>query len=244
MQYSTRGRWRAPSISPISSPEGPVEPGPLPAIPARARLTPRAESLRLAFSPAGSPAANRRCSHTERYVSHCLHKGHAPALLYLAYGSNLLPERLRARVPSAHLSGIVRLRGWSLRFHKHGQDGSAKCDLLHTASAGDVAHGAVYEIAAEERVQLDKAEGLGCGYDLAWLDLEAFGRVFLYRAAQTHVDERLKPFSWYRDLVEAGARFHRFPAAYVARIREVEALEDPDRERHGRNLALLQASPE
>lgn len=162
-------------------------------------------------------------------------------MLYLAYGSNLLPRRLRARVPSARLVGTVELNGWSLRFHKHGKDDSAKCDLLHTASAHDVAHGAVFEIAAAERVHLDTAEGLGRGYDLTWLDLAPFARVFLYRAAETHIDERLKPFSWYRDLVEAGARFHGFPAGYVARIREVEALEDPDRERHRRNLALLSA---
>lgn len=166
-----------------------------------------------------------------------------PSLLYLAYGSNLLPRRIRARVPSARPVGKVRLDGWSMRFHKRGQDGSAKCNLLETGLAGDTAYGAVFAIAPHERIRLDRAEGLGQGYDFAWLKLADFGRVFFYAAAPTHISEGLRPFGWYRDLVAAGAHHHGFPAAYVERIRSIEAALDPDPERHRRNLALLSDKP-
>ena len=49
-------------------------------------------------------------------------------LLYFAYGSNLHPERLRERVPSAESLGVARLEAHVLRFHKRGRDGSGKCD--------------------------------------------------------------------------------------------------------------------
>lgn len=166
-----------------------------------------------------------------------------PSLLYLAYGSNLLPARIRARVPSARLVGNVLLDGWSLRFHKRGQDGSAKCNLVGTRRTGDLSYGAVFAIAPRERIHLDAAEGLGAGYDLAWLNLADFGRVFFYVAAPTHISEGLRPFSWYRDLVAAGASHHGFPGDYVDRIRTVVATRDPDRERHLRNLALLAKNP-
>lgn len=162
-------------------------------------------------------------------------------LLYFAYGSNLLPRRLQARVPSARPRRTVQISGWSLRFHKRGQDGSAKCNLLRTGVSADIAHGAVYEIAADERAHLDRAEGLGHGYELAWLELEELGRVFLYCAAETHIDERLRPFTWYKDYVTAGARHHGFPAGYIASIRSIGAVHDPDPERHRQNLALLTA---
>ena len=160
-------------------------------------------------------------------------------LRYLAYGSNLLPQRLQRRVPSARTLTAVRLPGVSLRFHKRGQDGSAKCNLLESRRETDCAYGAIYDIAAQERGKLDRAEGLGKGYELTWLDLEAIGRVFLYAAAQTHIDDHLRPFRWYRAFVEAGAAYHGFPEEYVTGIRAVEAVDDPLPERHRQNLALL-----
>lgn len=160
-------------------------------------------------------------------------------LLYLAYGSNLLPRRLQQRVPSARPLDAVRLPGFSLKFHKRGRDGSAKCNLLKTCRDTDVAYGAIYDIAGTERGELDRAEGLGKGYELTWLDLEAVGRVFLYAAAQTHIDDRLRPFRWYRAFVEAGAEHHGFPEKYVTDIRAVEAVDDPFPARHRQNLALL-----
>ena len=160
-------------------------------------------------------------------------------MLYLAYGSNLLPQRLRARVPSAQSVTTVRLPGWSLAFHKRGQDGSAKCDLVLRPDTTWIAHGAIYRIHPPHRSLLDEAEGLGHGYELSWLRLEGIGKVFLYRAMPGHIDPQLKPFSWYVDFVRAGARHHGFPPGYISAIASVASMADPDKERNRANRAVL-----
>ncbi len=147
-------------------------------------------------------------------------------LHYLAYGSNLHPPRLRARVPSAEPLGVVRLPGWALRFHKRGEDGSGKCNLVRQETAE--AFGVIYRIQAREKVRLDRAEGLGLGYREFGMELPEFGRVFCYLANESHIDEALLPFDWYKAFVLAGAEFHGLPAEYRHLIEQVPHLPDPD----------------
>lgn len=158
---------------------------------------------------------------------------------YFAYGSNLHPVRLRERVPSARLVGTAVLPGWRLQFHKRGRDRSAKCDVIPAAPKGDAVHGAIFALEPEERVRLDRAEGLGRGYEERWLELPDVGPVFFYVAAATHVDDRLLPFTWYRALVVAGARFHGFPRSYIRAIAAVPSVPDPRADRRERHLRLL-----
>jgi hypothetical protein len=75
-------------------------------------------------------------------------------LKYFAYGSNMLTERLRRRVPSTKPIGPARLDGFELRFHKRGADGSAKCDVV--AGGDGSVHGVLFKICAEERYLLDR----------------------------------------------------------------------------------------
>ena len=51
-------------------------------------------------------------------------------MLYFAYGSNMLTERLKARVSSATPIGKANLSDHGLRFHKKSKDGSGKCDII------------------------------------------------------------------------------------------------------------------
>lgn len=46
---------------------------------------------------------------------------------YLAYGSNLHPLRLTARVSSARPLGTVPMPGYKIAFHKRSIDHSGKC---------------------------------------------------------------------------------------------------------------------
>ncbi|MEJ2454080.1 MAG: gamma-glutamylcyclotransferase [Candidatus Thiodiazotropha sp.] len=156
-------------------------------------------------------------------------------MLYFAYGSNMSLARLRHRVPSARRLSVGALSGHRLCFHKVShRDGSAKCDALETGLSQDRVWGVVYRIAPEERVLLDQAEGLGQGYQRAWVDLSLQSgedcRAFLYRA--TLIDQRLAPFTWYKQHVLVGARENGLPEDYVRLIEAVYALQDADRERH------------
>ena len=160
-------------------------------------------------------------------------------LHYLAYGSNLYPQRLQERVLSAGLIGTVGLMGWRLKFHKRGQDSTAKCNIIQTGKTADVVYGAVYEIHANEKDQLDKIEGLDAGYSLAQIDIAEQGTAFFYVAEKEYIDNDLLPFAWYKELVMAGGRFHIFPQAYLAQIASVKTLTDADKGRHQRNMKIL-----
>ncbi len=162
-------------------------------------------------------------------------------LRYLAYGSNLHPRRLQQRAPSARLLDTVALPGWQLKFHKRGQDGSAKCNIIQTGKTVDVVYGAIYEMQANEKQQLDKIEGLSTGYRLVQIEIAAAGVVFYYVAEEAFIDNTLLPFSWYKELVMAGGRFHGFPEMYLAQLDRVQTQRDVDQLRHNHNMAILKS---
>jgi hypothetical protein len=161
------------------------------------------------------------------------------SLLYLAYGSNLHPGRLRERTPSAQLIGTTELTGWQLCFHKRSNnDGSAKCNI--TAGNGSV-QAAVFELSHRDEPLLDRVEGFGKGYDKAVVDIPEFGKAFAYLAAPTHIDDKLRPFSWYKALVLAGCAFHGFSKQYIRTIDQVPHIEDRDPLRHDHHMLLVGA---
>jgi hypothetical protein len=157
-----------------------------------------------------------------------------------AYGSNMLAARLRARCPSAQPLSVAALKGFELRWHKRSNDGSGKCDIV--ASNRPEAHvsGVLYQIANSEKAALDQAEGLGQGYKEIDVQVFCAGLEVTSKAYQaTNIDETLKPYSWYRALVVAGAREHRHSPDYIARLEAVPAIEDTNRDRHERNMRLI-----
>lgn len=160
-------------------------------------------------------------------------------MLYFAYGSNMSTARLRARVPSAVALGRAYLPRHRLAFHKIGRDGSAKCDIVSDDHAVGV-HGVVFVIDLAERGMLDEAEGLGRGYGVQQVSVHASSGepldAFAYVA--TAVDPLLRPYAWYLHHVLAGAIEHALPHDYVAMIRDTVACDDPDRERHARELSI------
>jgi hypothetical protein len=161
---------------------------------------------------------------------------------YLAYGSNLHPLRLGARVPSARVVGVVALPGYRLAFHKRSIDGSGKCLLYAARDPHHQVYGVLYEIDAGEKTALDRAEGKGGGYCEQVLQVTIDGlqyAPYLYAARASHIDPSLLPYHWYKRLVLAGARYHGFPAAYVAAIEATPSKPDDDARRRRENEALL-----
>jgi len=157
-------------------------------------------------------------------------------LRYLAYGSNLHPERLRRRVPSARLEDRVCLTGWRLTFHKRGYDGSGKGHIIETGHGEDQIWCAVYSLPARERGPLDEAER---GYGVTELTLPDGSRAFTYLALPERVDPQALPYDWYRDLIAAGARYLQVPETYVRTIESHGAIPDPQSGRVRDNRQLL-----
>lgn len=188
-------------------------------------------------------------------------------MLYFAYGSNLHILRIRARVPSAIPLTAARLPAHDLRFHKRGIDGSAKADACFTGNPGDAVHGVLFRVAAEEKLHLDRIEGVGYGYRDCRVEVEllpspalpdsivsgvAAGaapretlrvHAFTYCARASHIDARLRPYTWYKDFVVRGADQHDLCPRYIARIESVPAIRDPDLRRHAANARLLSPLP-
>lgn len=163
-------------------------------------------------------------------------------MLYAAYGSNLHPERLLRRTPSAEFLGTARVGGLQLEFHKRGRDGSGKCSIAENrADTGAHVFVAVYALSRGDSLRLDRIEGVGSGYAHATLAVPGFGRCLSYRAEPGHVDDSLQPFDWYRELVLLGCHRHAFPAAYRAAIEAVGSRPDPDALRRARHRDILAA---
>lgn len=149
-------------------------------------------------------------------------------MLYAAYGSNLHPLRLALRISSAQLVSTGFLPGWSLNFHKRGDDKSAKCNIL---AGGDGVHCAIFEISASDKLILDRVEGVGSGYTDIMLSIPEIGDCLSYVAQETHIDDSLLPYDWYQKLVLIGAQLHGFPDEYLNWIESKGARRDPDTNR-------------
>ena len=160
-------------------------------------------------------------------------------IITFAYGSNMPTARIthETRCPSAKTMGLAELHGYELRWHKASKDGSGKADIVESDADGASVYGVLYEISPEDKAVLDKAEA---GYEevrVVVLHNGAEATVTAYKA--TNVDPTLQPYTWYKALAAFGAKEHGLPAAYIAQIEAVPAIEDPDRKRHDKNMRLI-----
>ena len=162
-------------------------------------------------------------------------------LNYFAYGSNMLRQRLVARVGDVNEDGAARLEGYRLDFDKAGMDGSGKCNISPSTNPDDHVWGVVFGMTWEQKLLLDAFEGPGYGlHDIALSRGEDVVTAFAYRAHADQIDNRRRPFHWYRNLVLAGAVQYELPQAYIAGIRAVTTVIDPDTDRHTDNTVLIE----
>lgn len=161
-------------------------------------------------------------------------------MLYFAYGSNMSSLRLQARTPSAEVVGAAQLAKHQLRFHKRSHDGSGKCDAYETGRAHDCVHGVVFRIARDEIPALDKAEGLGVGYEKKQVQLFNAGSPALVAFTYYAIDVRkgLSPYCWYKEHVLRGAEEHGLPQDYISRLRAIGHVDDDDPARIARETQI------
>lgn len=162
-------------------------------------------------------------------------------MLYFAYGSNMSIKRLTqpTRVPSARKICVGTLPCHRLIFHKKSKDGSAKCDAFHSRIDGDSVQGVLFEIPESEKKQLDRAEGLGFGYEEKCITVSTETgerKAIIYLA--TEIDHNLKPYSWYKDHVLIGAKENNLPPDYISSIEKIEAMPDQDKKRETEELKI------
>lgn len=159
---------------------------------------------------------------------------------YFAYGSNMSLIRLKERVPSAELIGVFSLKSHQLKFHKSSKDGSGKCDTFETNNDSDIVFGALFEIDSSEKTALDRAEGLGYGYNEKTVKVysDSLGELEAVTYYATNIDASLKPYSWYLNHVVVGAKEIKVPFNYLSMIESTGSIEDPDKERDAKQRAM------
>ena len=137
--------------------------------------------------------------------------------------------RLHERVPSAKRIGCYSLKEHDLRFHKYSKiDGSGKCDAYYTGNNSDVVLGSLFEIDHTEKPALDKAEGLGFGYEEKVVAVlgKTGKEVEATTYYATNIDDTVKPYSWYLNHVLLGARETGLPRKYIELIETIESIHD------------------
>lgn len=158
-------------------------------------------------------------------------------LRYFAYGSNMLRERLVARVSTAQAVAVGVVRDYRLDFAKVSADGSGKGDMV--ASPGDEVWGLVHEFDADRRADLDRHEGghyharevvvsTPSGDEMAWS----------YMAEPQRRDTSKVPYDWYLALIIAGARQGGLPAACIQALEAMAFDVDGKEDRATRQEAL------
>lgn len=162
------------------------------------------------------------------------------SFLYFAYGSNMLPARLKARCKSAKVIGTASASNHALEFSKRSLDNSGKATLIRASEEGIHTPGVVFEIAKTELNDLDSAEGAGYErhekFEIRLTDNDEKIVTATYLAHQT--EAHLKPYDWYLALIIAGVDYHRLDSAHIQRLREIAYDADPDHSRKGRVQAL------
>ncbi len=173
-------------------------------------------------------------------------------ILYFAYGSNMLSQRLERRCASARIRTRATLFGYEIAFAKIGRDGSGKATLRASADRTSKVHGVVFELHANDILRLDAIEGRGQGYQrLEGIAVEQHPQrsrlhATTYIAEPHHIDAALHPFDWYRDLVLAGAVCASLPQSYCEWLAAHPVRTDSEMNRPTRAeaLAILASIPE
>lgn len=158
-------------------------------------------------------------------------------LLYFAYGSNMLRERLVARVSTARAVAVGVVRDYRLDFAKVSKDESGKGDIV--SSIGGEVWGVLYEFDASQKADLDKHEGPHyLAREVVVSTTEGDQAAWAYTAQPHRRDPSKVPYDWYLALVVAGARQGRLPAAYIQTLENTLFSADADECRTERTKAL------
>jgi len=150
-------------------------------------------------------------------------------LRYFAYGSNMLRERLVARVSMARTVAVGVVRDYRLDFAKVSVDHSGKADMV--SSPGGEVWGVLYEFDSDQKAALDRHEGVHYKARGVVVAMPAGDETACAYMAEPHRRDPSKvPYDWYLALVVAGARQGGLPAAYIqvleATTFDVDGIED------------------
>lgn len=153
---------------------------------------------------------------------------------YFAYGSNMDPQQMIQRCPSAKFVTVARLPDYRLLFPRRSQ--SRGCGVASVEpSASENVWGVVFHIDANDAQRLDSAEGFRTGRPIEQnAYVRQLVRVMVQEAGgevgqdvETYLANQQpdppRPSSEYMNQIILGARHHRLPFEYVNYLERIEA---------------------
>ena len=157
---------------------------------------------------------------------------------YFAYGSNMLRERLVARVSTARAVAVGVVRDFRLDFAKVSVDHSGKGDMV--SSPGGEVWGVLYEFDAAQKESLDEHEGRDYSARKVVVATSAGDETARAYIAEPHRRDAARvPYDWYLALIVTGAEQNELPTAYVEQLRHTPTMSDPEKLRPTRLDALM-----
>lgn len=128
---------------------------------------------------------------------------------YFAYGSNLDPERIRSRAPSAVFKGVARLNGYTLKFRIPDLPiKEAFATIEQSTSLNDYVLGVVYSISKLEKQKIEFFEGVSdkaykpIDVPIVYLDNDNFSTVLTYALSEYLAEGR--PTREYLETIRRG----------------------------------------
>lgn len=106
--------------------------------------------------------------------------------------------------------------------------------------------GVVYQFDPDDWPALDRYEGAtgnNPGYDRAAIQVHTDSGdrdVTTYLARRGRIDESLKPYTWYLEVIRCGAEQHGLPENFRQTIENTMAIPDPDENRKAKTKAEKQ----
>ena len=139
---------------------------------------------------------------------------------YFAYGSNMLRERLVARVSTAKAVAVGVVRDFRLDLAQCSVDHSGKGDMV--SSTGGEVWGVLYEFDGSQKTDLDKHEGTHYrAREVAVSTTDGGQTAWAYIAEPHRRDPSKVPYDWYLALIVAGARQCGLPGHYIRTLESV-----------------------
>jgi gamma-glutamylcyclotransferase len=157
-----------------------------------------------------------------------------------AYGSNMCSNRLRYYKVHPLNDGLAALlQGYRLVFNKLSTDGSGKANVEQSEDEDECMWGVIYEIPDNELCILDDGE---VGYKRRNRSVVIYGEqrvdAWIYLAQSTDKSGKLKPYTWYTNLIVNGAIEHHLPDDYTKKLCNIIADIDPNPARDAAKRSL------
>ncbi len=160
-------------------------------------------------------------------------------MLYFAYGSNLDPNQMRERCPDHRVVGLAALHEHRLVFPVFSNNWGGGVSSIQPHH-GETIWGILYELSEADLASADRYEGFRAPGDQHNLYDRDHVTVELVRPDDGSVPRRVRAWAYfarpsnpsppsqrYLDVVLRGARHHRLPEEYIARLSATHVAPEP-----------------